>query len=209
MSEQAWLDKWNGNFRNPDYVYGKEPNVFFRQALGRLTPGHILMAAEGEGRNAVHAAARGWKVTAFDISEAGRDKALRLAAEAGARLDYHVGELPELAFGDAQFDAIALIYAHFPPQLRSRYHRHLGTLLRPGGTVILEGFSTSHLAYRQRDSRVGGPDKLEYLFSREEIRQDFGDFEVLLLEEQEITLNEGLLHNGMGSAIRFIGRKPA
>ena len=83
----AWTEKWNQNFSHPDYVYGKAPNVFLKQELDKLAPQTILFAAEGEGRNAVYAAQRGWKVSAFDISTAGRQKALRLAAENGVALD--------------------------------------------------------------------------------------------------------------------------
>ncbi|MDO4795570.1 MAG: class I SAM-dependent methyltransferase [Brachymonas sp.] len=208
MNEQQWLDKWNSNFQRPEYVYGTQPNAFFKQELDKLSPGRILLAAEGEGRNAVYAARQGWQVCAFDISEAGKNKALRLAADAGVDINYQVGELPDLRFDAAPFDALALIYAHFPPHLRSGYNRHLAGLLRPGGTVIFEAFSKNHLAYRQQDSRVGGPADLASLFSEEEIREDFQGFDVLTLQEQEITLNEGLFHNGVGSVIRFVGRKP-
>ncbi|RMW95366.1 class I SAM-dependent methyltransferase [Allofranklinella schreckenbergeri] len=208
MNDQQWLDKWNHNFQRPEYVYGTEPNAFFRQEIAKLRPGRLLLAAEGEGRNAVHAARQGWQVSAFDISATGRDKALKLAAAAGVAIDYQVGELPELAFEPASFDALALIYAHFPPHLKSAYHRHLVGLLRPGGTVIFEAFSKEHLAYRSRDSRIGGPADLDSLFSEEEIREDFQDFDVLALQTQEITLSEGLFHNGVGSVVRFVGRKP-
>lgn len=208
MSAQQWLDKWNQNFQRAEYVYGTQPNVFFKQEIDRLTPGRILLAAEGEGRNAVYAARQGWQVSAFDISTAGREKALRLAAEAGVDIDYQVGELPELHFDAAPFDALALIYAHFPPHLKSGYHRHLAGLLRPGGTVIFEAFSKNHLAYRQQDGRVGGPDKLEALFSEAEILQDFAGFSIQTLETREITLSEGLFHNGTGSVVRFVGHKP-
>ena len=47
------------------------------------------------------------------------------------------------------------------------------------------------------------------LFSKAEIMADFKDFEVILLEEEEILLNEGKFHLGTGSVIRFVGRKPA
>ena len=123
----AWTEKWNQNFSHPDYVYGKAPNVFLKQELDKLAPQTILFAAEGEGRNAVYAAQRGWKVSAFDISTAGRQKALRLAAENGVALDYVVGELPELDFADESFDAIALIYAHFPANIKSVARRIAST----------------------------------------------------------------------------------
>lgn len=207
MTELSWLEKWNRNFQRPEYVYGREPNVFFKQEIDALRPGRMLLAAEGEGRNAVYAARQGWEVCAFDISAAGRDKALKLAENAGVRIDYQVGELPELHFSAAPFDALALIYAHFPPPLKSAYHRHLAALLRPGGMVMVEAFSKHHLAYRQQDSRVGGPADPEWLFSPEELQRDFADFDMLLLQEQEITLNEGLFHNGVGSVVRMLGRK--
>jgi hypothetical protein len=45
------------------------------------------------------------------------------------------------------------------------------------------------------------------LFSIDEIKSDFQNFEVLELEEKEIQLNEGQFHNGLGMVIRFVGRK--
>lgn len=208
MNPQQWLDKWNHNFQRPEYVYGTQPNVFFKAQLDQHGPGRILLGAEGEGRNAVYAARRGWQVSAFDISAAARDKALKLAGDAEVKLDYRIGELPELNFEAAAFDVLALIYAHFPPHLKSAYHRHLAGLLRPGGTVIVEAFSKNHLDYRQKDSRVGGPSSLEALFSEAELLEDFSGFDMQILQTQEITLSEGLFHNGTGSVVRMIARKP-
>jgi hypothetical protein len=45
------------------------------------------------------------------------------------------------------------------------------------------------------------------LFSIEEISSYFKDYTVLELEQKEITLQEGLYHNGLGSVIRFCGIK--
>ncbi|WP_443943490.1 hypothetical protein ACJVDH_11200 [Pedobacter sp. AW1-32] len=45
------------------------------------------------------------------------------------------------------------------------------------------------------------------LFSIEEIPADFPDYEIGTLTETEIDLSEGLYHNGIGSVIRFDGRK--
>jgi hypothetical protein len=44
------------------------------------------------------------------------------------------------------------------------------------------------------------------LFSIDEIKSDFQNFEVIELEEK-IQLNEGQFHNGLGMVIRFVGRK--
>ncbi len=203
-----WTNHWNTRFTEPGHAYGREPNAYLAQRIAELPAGSILFGAEGQGRNAVHAAREGWTVSAFDISEAARASALNLAQEAGVTLDYRVGSFPDLGFFPAQFDAVALIYAHFPPEVRSGYHTLLDRYLKPGGTLIFEGFGTRHLDYRQRNPGVGGPAVPALLFSTEELARDFPGYEVVELEEREIELREGKYHNGTGSVVRFFGRKP-
>ncbi|MEM6632625.1 MAG: class I SAM-dependent methyltransferase, partial [Bacteroidota bacterium] len=169
--------------------------------------GKILFPAEGEGRNAVYAAKMGWEVSAFDISVEGKRKAMELADNNQVHLAYQIGELPNLTLKSAPFDVIALIYAHFPPQIKSMYHQILDGYLRLGGLIIFEAFSKSHVAYKQKDARVGGPMDLDMLFSIEEILADFTGYEVIELAEQEVELNEGYGHIGLGSVIRFVGKK--
>lgn len=207
MDSHIWIEKWNNHYKTDDFVYGKSPNRFFKEEIDRLRPLSILLPAEGEGRNAVYAAKNQWEVTAFDISEEGKKKALQLAKENDVFVNYKVGELPNLDFDKASFDTIALIYAHFPPQIRSAYHQKLITLLKKGGIIIFEGFSKKHLDYRKKNPKIGGPADAESLFSLEEIQSDFADFEFETLVEQEVALSEGLLHNGIGSVIRFVARK--
>ena len=105
------------------------------------------------------------------------------------------------------FDVIALIYAHFPAEIKSEYHKTLGNYLKKGGIIIFEAFSKKHLEYISRNESVGGPREIEMLFSKEEIQSDFNNFEIIELDEKVIQLNEGSFHNGEGSVIRFIGRK--
>lgn len=202
-----WLERWNNRYKAETYAFGKEPNDYLKEQLLKFQPGEILFAAEGEGRNAVFAARHGWTVSAFDISEEGRKKALRLANENNVEIDYQVGELPSLNYAENQFDAVALIYAHFPAEIKSRYHQMLSKLLRPGGVVIFEAFSKNHLEYKQRNPHVGGPNDLDQLFSKEELQSDFSNYEVVEMVEQEIELTEGEHHQGRGSVVRFVGRK--
>lgn len=132
MKQLSWLEKWNINYSSEDFVYGKLPNVFFQDNIDVLPAQTILLGAEGEGRNAVYAATKGWDVTAFDISKEGKRKALILAEEKKTQIDYRVGELPTLNFPTEKFDVIALIYAHFPAEIRSEYHKILVSLLKKG-----------------------------------------------------------------------------
>jgi hypothetical protein len=203
----VWLRIWEDRYAQNEYAFGIEPNEYLRNQLLKIEPGTILFPAEGEGRNAVFAAKMGWTVSAFDISTNGRNKALKLAQENNVTIDYRIGELSRQGYENAQFDAIALIYTHFPATIRSEYHRLFDAYLRKGGFIIFESFSKNHLEYRQRNEKVGGPKDLDSLFSIEEIKSDFQQYDIIELAEEVIDLQEGIYHNGQGSVIRFVGRK--
>jgi len=202
-----WTSRWNDRYSKDEFAYGEQPNNYLKEQLEQLNTGTILFPAEGEGRNAVFAAKIGWTVSAFDISIEGKNKALQLAATNKVSIDYQVGELQTLSYQNEQFDAIALIYAHFPANIKSLYHKTIDKYLRKGGTIIFEAFSKKHIKYLSKNEKMGGPRDLESLFSTEEINADFANYEIIELVEKEIELNEGLFHNGQGSVIRFTGRK--
>ena len=203
----TWTDRWNDRYSSEEFAYGTAPNKYLKEQLEKFKTGSILFPAEGEGRNAVFAAQLGWKVSAFDISAEGKNKALKLAEANNVVIDYQVGELETLNYQAEQFDVIALIYAHFPAAIKSSIHQTLETYLRKNGVIIFEAFSKKHLKYLAINDKVGGPKDIESLFSIEEIQSDFPDYEIIQLEEKVIELNEGLFHNGKGSVIRFVGKK--
>ena len=204
---ESWTDRWNERFSKEEFAYGEEPNNYLKEQLEKLDVGKILFAAEGEGRNAVYAAKLGWTVSAFDISVEGKRKALLLAEKNQVSIDDKVGELQTLDYNLEQFDAIAFIYAHFPAEIKSFYHKTLDKYLHKNGIVIFEAFSKKHIDYISKNEKVGGPRDIASLFSMDEIKSDFVNYEVIELIEQEIELNEGLFHKGTGSVIRFVRRK--
>jgi SAM-dependent methyltransferase len=203
----TWTDKWNQRYANDEFAYGEQPNKYLKEQLELLPPGKILFPAEGEGRNAVFAAKLGWTVFAFDISIEGQKKARQLAERNNVTIDYQVGGLEELNYKDEQFDVIALIYAHFPANIKSHLHKTLDKYLRKDGTIIFEAFSKSHVHYLAKNEKAGGPKDIPSLFSVDEIRSDFDNYDFIELKETEVNLSEGLYHNGQGSVIRFVGRK--
>ncbi|EMN00652.1 class I SAM-dependent methyltransferase [Leptospira noguchii] len=202
-----WTDRWNERYSKEEFAFGEQPNEYLKEQLEKLEIGKILFPAEGEGRNAVFAAKLGWNVSAFDISVEGKKKAFRLAEANQVKVDYQVGELQTLDYHFEQFDAIALIYAHFPADIKSFYHKTLNQYLRKDGFIIFEAFSKKHIDYVLKNEKIGGPREIDMLFSIEEIKSDFMNYKILELEEVEIELKEGLFHNGKGSVIRFVGQK--
>lgn len=208
IKSSEMLKMWDNRYSEKDFAYGETPNIFFKSVLDKYKlDGKILFPAEGEGRNAVYAAKKGLDVTAFDISIEGKKKALKLAAKENVTLKYEVGDFFDLDLINEKYDSAALIFAHFPPPILSKYHRKIADLIKEGGTLILEGFSTGHLPLRMENPNIGGPNNVEMLFTTESIRADFSDFNIIRLEEVQIELNEGNYHNGIGKVIRFIGKK--
>ncbi len=198
---------WNSRYDRPEYVYGEKPNIYFAQQLQQYKPGNILLPAEGEGRNAVYAASLGWEVNAFDLSEIGKAKAEQLAIKHQVHIEYLVRPFEDIEFPPHSFDAIGLIYAHFPADKKAEYYQQLDHYLRPGGIIIAEVFSKAQLALSAENPQAGGPKNMDMLFSTEEIKRYFPNYEVMELEEVEVELAEGAYHQGKSAVIRFTGKK--
>jgi SAM-dependent methyltransferase len=191
-------EMWNQRYADSDYVYGMAPNVFFKSVIDNMTPGRLLLPAEGEGRNAVYAASIGWEVHAFDYSDAGRDKALALAGTRQVDIQYDVVDAGTYQCRGT-FDMVALVYAHFDHGDRERLFRAFRQCLRPGGTLMMEVFGKKQLG-----KPSGGPKKSELLYSAEEIRALIGEMDIRILEETRTALDEGPLHQGPAEVVRLI-----
>jgi 2-polyprenyl-3-methyl-5-hydroxy-6-metoxy-1,4-benzoquinol methylase len=195
-------DFWNERYAQEEYAYGLQPNVFFKDAIGEIPKGKLLFPAEGEGRNAVFAAQLGYEVYAFDTSKEAKIKADKLAEAYGVTLDYNVGNLEALNYPENYFDAVILIYAHVPAEVRTEFCQHLLHLLKPNGQIIFEGFSQEQLLYTS-----GGPKNSEMLFSESQVKNDFLNVTFDLLTTEVISLDEGKYHQGLGSVVRFKAKK--
>ena len=193
---------WNDRYSTTEYAYGVEPSKLLQEQLKLLKPGKILFPAEGEGRNSVYAATLGWDVVAFDQSEEGRKKAVALARSKNVTIDYQIESFENIFFESESFDAIVLVFVHLPTKFRTIFFQKLLSCLKPGGVIILEGFSKKQLQYSS-----GGPNEFDALYSIDEIQSDFKGLHLSILEEKVVLLNEGPFHDGEASVIRFIGKK--
>lgn len=134
-------------------------------------------------------------MTAFDISENGREKANRLSKQYNVSIDYKVIGVLDFKT-NLQFDVIGLSYAHFPAEIRKQANQHLLQYLKTGGVVIFEAFAKAQLG-----NASGGPKKKEMLFSIEEIKTEFPQLDFKLLKEETIELSEGNHHQGIAEVI--------
>ncbi len=193
---------WDRRYAEEEYVYGKAPNSFFKQELKKLRPGRLLLPADGEGRNAVYAAGLGWLAEAFDYSSSAREKALQLAKEKKVSIQYTETDIHSFDWPSDVYDAIGLFFVHLQPDSRPFLHSKVMQALKPGGTLILEGFAKEQLPLSS-----GGPKKLDMLFSKAELLQDFSTYLPDYLVQESVILEEGPFHNGRAEVIRLIIKK--
>jgi SAM-dependent methyltransferase len=192
-------DFWNKRYSEREFVYGIEPNRFFAEHLRTLKPGNIILPADGEGRNAVYAAEKGWNVTAVDYSKSGKEKALKLASDKGVEISYELSDLAEYTFGTEVYDAAAFIYVHLPRSIIKKVYQNVIQSLRPGGRIIVEVYSTNQLG---RES--GGPKDERVLYTKEKLLDLLSGTDIEWMEEMEIDLSEGKYHVGKAVVIRAV-----
>lgn len=194
---------WDERYSAEEYVYGKEPNQFFKEQLEKVIPGgKLLLPGEGEGRNAVYAARLGWQVYAFDQSSVAKLKALQLAQESKVIINYSNIDLLQFSPQNNSYDCAAIIFVHIALEFRTEFHKKIIDSIKPNGKIILELFSKN-----QFGKNSGGPQDLTMLYSFEEIENDFKKLKPILLKEENIFLDEGNKHSGQASVIRFVGEK--
>lgn len=194
---------WDERYSSIEFVYGTEPNIFFKDELDKLKTGNILLLGEGDGRNAVYAAVKGWNIDAVDFSIIAKEKALKLAEENSVRINYEITDLSEYKPKSNYYDAAAIIFLHLNPKIRSDVHSKVVDSLIPGGTLILEVYEKKQLG-----KNSGGPQNIDMLYSKEELQDDFSKMKIISLEKKIITLNESEHHRGEAVVLRLIAVKP-
>ena len=195
---------WNRRFDVPDYVFGTEPNEWLRSHADVWKPGQrILSVADGEGRNGVWLARQGLLVDAFDVSEVGIAKARALASSQGVAVNFSVSDCDAFPWPEAAYDGIVAIFIQFAdPGLRERLFQHMRRALKPGGFLVLQGYTLKQLEYR-----TGGPGIASHLYSPEMLRAAFDGMDIIDLREYEAELAEGPGHSGRSALLGLVARK--
>ncbi len=105
---------------------------------------------------------------------------------------------------DAAFDAVVAIFIQFaPPALRDTIFAGMKRAVRPGGRILLHGYTPEQLAHG-----TGGPPRVDQLYTESLLRSAFGDWEIERLETYERELAEGTGHAGRSALIDLIARRP-
>jgi 2-polyprenyl-3-methyl-5-hydroxy-6-metoxy-1,4-benzoquinol methylase len=197
-------ETWDARFDRDDYIFGTAPNAFLAAQRARLAPGQRALAvADGEGRNSVWLAQQGLVATAFDIAPRGVAKARALAARAGVTVDLHVAAVEQWDWTPAAYDVVVAIFVQFAaPPVRERMFAGMLATLRPGGLLLLQGYTP-----RQLDYRTGGPPNADHLYTPRLLRAAFAAHEIVELREHDEVLSEGTQHAGLSALIDCVVRR--
>ena len=195
-----WEDRYSGV---DGYLYGTEPNDFLAESVTDIEPGDTLCYADGEGRNGVHLASLGHRVTSVDLTEAGMTKAAGLAEMRGVPLTTVVADMATWDMGEARWDLVVSIFAHMPPPIRRHVHANLATALRPGGRLILEAYTPAQVG-----RGTGGPPVPELTMTLDGLRQELVDLEIVHGLETVRSVVEGPGHTGDGAVVQVIAIRP-
>jgi cyclopropane fatty-acyl-phospholipid synthase-like methyltransferase len=195
---------WDERYSSDEYFYGTEPNAFLVSQLARLKPGmKCLAVADGEGRNGVWLAEQGLNVLSVDASSVAQAKAQRLAQQRGVKMRFAQIDLITWDGGGETFDVVAAIFIQFVgPAQRPQLFAQLKRLLKPGGLLLLQGYTP-----RQLDYKTGGPSQVENLYTEAMLREAFADIDILHLSEHDDIIREGSGHSGMSALIDVVVRK--
>jgi SAM-dependent methyltransferase len=138
-AEQYWEDR----YREEGRVWSGRPNPLLVREVAQLPPGTALDLGCGEGGDAIWLAARGWRVTAVDVSATalrrGEDHAREAGVEGRIRWERH--DLSR-SFPDGSFDLVSAQFLHSPVAAdgeREEILRHAAAAVAPGGVLLVTG----------------------------------------------------------------------
>lgn len=196
---------WEKRYNTDAYIFGKAPARFIAEHSDYLTAGQsALVIADGEGRNSVFIAQQGMQVTAQEFAPSAISKAKALATEAGQDITFEQSDIFARHWEVDTYDLVAGIFIQFTgPDGRRKIFDGIKQATKPGGLVMLHGYSPKQLEYG-----TGGPPFAENMYSEVILRAAFVGWEILQCREYDRDVQEGSAHVGMSALVDLVARKP-
>ncbi|MFD2093470.1 FAD-dependent oxidoreductase [Blastococcus deserti] len=174
---------WEQQYRSHPQLWSGRPNAPLVEHAEALEPGAALDVGCGEGADAIWLAARGWRVTAVDLSPTALERAAGHAAAAGAdvaaRIDWRLADVTSGAPHARTYDLVTSHFLHLRGEQRRELFARLATAVAPGGTLLLVGHHPKDL-----ESGASRPHQPDMFFTAEEVAASLepGEWDVLVAE---------------------------
>lgn len=197
---------WDERYAGEEYLFGTEPNAFLVAQRHLLQPGMSCLAvADGEGRNGVWLAQQGLQVLSVEASAVALEKAKRLAQARGVQIEFEQADLEHWQWGENRFDLVAAVFIQFAaPALRAQMFENIKRCLKPGGLLLLQGYTP-----RQLEFKTGGPPVAENMYTEAVLQESFSGMLWLHFAEHDSEIHEGAGHYGKSALIDLVARKRA
>ncbi len=196
---------WNARYAGDEYAYGTAPNDFLVAQVALLPVGQpVLCLADGEGRNGVWLASRGFDVTSIDVAQQGLDKAQALAKRAGVSLQTLRADVTRHELGENRWGAIVSIFLHLPRRARASLLGRCVRALAPGGVFVFEAYGK-----RQVEFGTGGPPEPELLVRLEDVVEELAGLEIVHRFDGVRAVHEGRHHHGDAHVVQVVARRRA
>lgn len=178
-------------YEGEDYYWGLEPASFLDELI--LATGKepselsVLDIGCGEGKDAVYLAGKGCKVTAFDLTESGIRKTVKLADNAGVMVNAFVADINDFET-EGQFDVIystGTIQYLFDENIGSFFNK-IESLTKTGGIVYFNVFVDKPFLELPPDW-----DKEEKMWKTGELFTYFGNWKIHMIKESLFEDNSG------------------
>ena len=194
---------WDERYSIDEYLFGKEPaQALLRNEEHLVSGGTTLVIADGEGRNSVYLAKKGFKVTATDNSIVAHQKAKSLAVIENVQVDYRLEDFFDINWSEKNYDnVIGICFQFVPHHLIDNVLMDLRSATKKGGTLLIHGYTPTQLKYG-----TGGPKDKSLMYTKNTFTNLFHESEIFKLEEYEAIINEGVGHSGLSAMIDFIAK---
>jgi tellurite methyltransferase len=138
------LSPYESEYQKDEYYWGFEPSTMCLKVLELLPPVRHLKLLDigcGEGKDAVFFARCGYEVSAFDISDAGIEKAKRLAEKSRVKVRVFKANIWDFRL-DEKYDILysSGVLAYIKPELRDEIMENYKTHVADDGLAAFHVF---------------------------------------------------------------------
>jgi SAM-dependent methyltransferase len=136
---------WDAIYASRGEDPSRDPNPQLVAEAADLPPGVALEIGCAEGADAAWLAARGWRVTAVDISDIALNRAREATPEFAGRIEWLCADLLQWVPPVATYDLVTSHFVHFLPPDRDAAIARLAAAVRRHGTLLIVAHDPSDL----------------------------------------------------------------